>query len=116
MLYSDMTRTPVISMSQWSSHVCACMHTNEMFSNWEKSREGESNRKMRGREEKRGRKGRREGERGEEGGTQGDREREEERGWGEIRMESGEKQLISQGTLPHEFVHVLYSYLLAFPE
>ena len=67
MLYSDMTRTPVLSMSQWSYHVCACMHTNEMFSNWEKSREGESNRKIRGREEKRGRKGRREEERGEEG-------------------------------------------------
>ena len=91
MLYSDMTRTPVISMSQWSSHVCACMHTNEMFSNWEKSREGESNRKMRGREEKRERKGRREEERVKEGGREGDREKEKERGREGVGMESGEK-------------------------
>ena len=109
MLYSDMTTIPVLSKSQWSPHVCACMHRNEMFSNWEKSREGESNRKMREREE-RGRKGGRQRE-----------GRKERKGWGGGGgggIESGEKhrQLISQGTLPHKFVHVLYSYLLAFPE
>ena len=58
MLYSDMITIPVLSISQWSRHVCACMYRNEMFSNWEKSREGKSNGKMRRREEKRrGRKG-----------------------------------------------------------
>ena len=74
LLYSDMTTIPVLSISQWSPHVCACIHTNEMFSNWEKSREGE---KKRG---ERGKKGRREEERVKDGGKEGDREREEERG------------------------------------
>ena len=85
-IYSDMTTIPVLSKSQWSPHVCACMHRNEMFSNWEKSREGESNGKMRGREEKRReREERARAERVKEGGREGDREREEERGregWG----------------------------------
>ena len=70
-----------------------------MFSNWEKCREGESNTKMRGREEKRReRKGRREEERVKEGGTQREGRRERKGGVG---MESGEKaqtQLISQDT------------------
>ena len=55
------------------------MHTNEVFSNWEKSREGESDRKMRGREEK-GDGKKREGKR--EGGRQRGKKREEGRGWG----------------------------------
>ena len=83
MLYSDMTTIPVLSISQWSPHVCAYMHRNEMFSNWEKSREGESNRKMRGREEKRReREERARAERVKEGGRERDRQREEKRGRG----------------------------------
>ena len=80
MLYSDMITTPVLSISQWSRHVCACMHRIEMFSNWEKSREVKSNGKMRGREEKRReREERARAERVNNGGREGDREREEER-------------------------------------
>ena len=92
MLYSDMITIPVLSISQWSRHVCACMHRNEMFSNWEKSREGESNRKMRGREEKRReREERAEGRRESERGRKGGRQREGRERKGGVGMKSGEK-------------------------
>ena len=73
---------------------------------------------MRGREEKRREReeraeGRRESERGRE--TERGKKREEGRG-GDGIWRKAQTQMISQDTLPHDFVHVLYSYLLAFPE
>ena len=85
-----------------------------MFRNWEKSREGESNGKMRGREEKRREReeraeGRRESERVKEGGRQREGRKERKEGGGGVDgiRRKAQIQLISQGTLPHEFVHVL---------
>ena len=50
-----------------------------------------------------------------EGRRESERGIEEGRGGDEI-WRKAQTQMISQDTLPHDFVHVLYSYLLAFPE
>ena len=57
----------LVSVSQWPSHVCVCMHTNEMFNTGE--REGGRERGREG-EREREREGKREG--GKEGGREGE--------------------------------------------